>query len=180
MKRLICILFSFSCDVSFSQAVTDSVFISVKGIGWLSTHPETVNTFSVQQYRWNKWVNIVELNSEPDKKYYLFPVTFHGGENKFRIVYAMKDGKEITSKEYIYEDPLTKKSPDFTIEQEMIILSDTCAYEVYDKFGNIKLKGKAKKFSIKELEPDVYYLNYGNVTTEFIKHRKKSRHVKID
>lgn len=154
----------------------DSVKADSLRITWKVSHPEMVDSFIVQHQRLNKWMNVASLRPDVSKQVYCEDMKWHFGENLSRIVFY-KNGKTCTSKEVNYYNPPADDGNWLvsTNEYDSLRLSFAGNYEIYDKFGNTVKKGTGKRIFIKDLAPDVYYLNVGNKTTEFIKRKKKKR-----
>ena len=133
-------------------------------------------TYIIEQYRWNKWVRIGEVEAKAiySGAEYSFQITPHSGENMVRVkllspsnIPTMSKAVKFTSKGYTCCDGYNKV-------QGKIVFSGETLYEVYNKEGQIIKKGFAAEIDISDLSPDVYYLNYDNKTTEFVVKKKKN------
>lgn len=128
--------------------------------------------FIIEQYRWNKWVKVGEEEGKGigDNNDYTFKVsTLHSGENQLRIKQVDYTSQPRYSKPVKYVSTLpevtytpVKVSTDITFSAETL-------YEIYDQFGNVVKKGFGKIVDCRNLSKGIYYLNYDNKTTEFIK-----------
>ncbi len=132
--------------------------------------------YIVEQYRWNKWVKIgeVEGNGTPTENSYSFKITPHSGKNQFRVKQIDYTGQPKLSKTVDY----SSNTPDvgFTptkVSKEINFSSNNTPvetmYEIYDQFGNIVKRGFAKNVDVSNLPKGPYYLNYDNKMGEFIK-----------
>ena len=128
--------------------------------------------FIIEQYRWNKWVKVGEVDGLGigDNNEYTFQITtLHSGQNQIRIKQVdytsqprySKPAKLISTIEEVNFNPV-KVSRDITFTAETL-------YEIYDQYGNIVKKGFGKTADCSNLQKGVYYLNYDNKTAEFIK-----------
>jgi hypothetical protein len=127
--------------------------------------------FILEQYRWNKWITIGEIDGigTPEIHKYKLNVRPHSGKNIFRIYQIDYTEKARRSKEIEYQSnkPAIKYGPE-KIKNELIF-SDETLYEIYDKFGNILFKGFGQKIKLDELQNDLYYINYDNTMGSFRK-----------
>jgi len=144
-----------------------------KILKWKTTNEQGKLTYFVEQYRWNKWVKIGEVdgNGKVDENNYRFSVAshVHSGENKFRAKQVDYTGRPRPTKSTTYEDneqmmvslinPKVKKTLDF---------SENTLYEIFDTFGNLVKKGYGKIINIDNLPKGLYYVNFDNTTGEVV------------
>ncbi len=128
--------------------------------------------FIIQQYRWNKWVRVGEVQGKgnPKKHTYKFKFNPHSGENKFRVIQEDYTGKVNPSKSVSFRNTEGEElqfSPK-KVKKEIIFTGET-KFEIYDQYGNVVKKGYGKKVNVKNLKDGVYYLSYDNKTEKFIK-----------
>lgn len=133
--------------------------------------------FIVEQYRWNKWVNIGEVDGvgEPTENSYEFQVTPHSGENKIRVVQIDHSGKKRSSQSITFTDPsvgVVEFSPK-KVRSDISFSSNgkpvETKYEIYDAYGNIVKKGVGKSVNCENLKKGAYYINYDNKNEKFIR-----------
>lgn len=128
--------------------------------------------FIIQQYRWNKWVRIGEVQGKggPDKNSYDYKFHPHSGENKFRVIQEDYTGKTNTSPSKTYRNT-DGEELDFSPKKvrDEIVFTGESMFEIYDQYGNIVKKGFDKKVDVENLEDGVYYLSFDNRTEKFIK-----------
>lgn len=140
-----------------------------KILKWKTTNEQGKLTYIVEQYRWNKWVKIGEVdgNGKVEENNYKFSVAshIHSGENKFRAKQIDYTGRPRPTKSTTYSDkaqtvitlinPKVKKTLDF---------SDNTLYEIFDTFGNLVKKGYGKIINIENLPKGLYYVNFDNTS----------------
>ena len=128
--------------------------------------------FVIEQYRWNKWVKVGEMDGKGigDNNDYVFKITtLHSGENQIRIKQVDYTSQPRYSKPVKFVSTMpevtyvpVKVTKDITFSAETL-------YEIYDQYGNVVKKGFGKSVDCGNLSKGVYYLNYDNKTAEFIK-----------
>ena len=110
-----------------------------KILKWKTTNEQGKLTYFIEQYRWNKWVKIGEVdgNGQVDENNYKFSVAshIHSGGNKFRAKQVDYTGRPRPTKSTTYEDkdqnivslinPKIKKTLDF---------SENTLYEIFDTY----------------------------------------------
>lgn len=144
---------------------------------WTTSGESGKLVFTIEQYRWNKWVSIGEVDGTgtagPNK--YTFKVTPHSGENKVRVVQTDHTGKKRPSPETTFTNPNIKE-PTITpvkVKDEIKFISDGQAietkYEIYDAYGNIVKKGVGTSVDCTNLKKGAYYINYDNKNEKFVK-----------
>ncbi|WP_372643628.1 hypothetical protein [Ancylomarina sp.] len=127
--------------------------------------------FSIQQYRWNKWLTVGKLRGVGTYGVndYRIKVPIHSGENMFRIHqvdYTEKDN---------YSDTIQYKSrikPVSLVNKKVtskLVFSAPTQFEIFDLFGNLIYNGFGKEVRFDDLIPGKYYVNYDNTIGEFIK-----------
>ena len=148
--------------------------INLNGDGkldWTTKGESGKLTYVVEQYRWNKWVKVGEVEGKgtPGENSYSFKVTLHSGENKVRVKQVDYSGKP----RYSPAASTTSSAPVVTFEpekvKESINFSGETLYEVYDVYGNIVKRGFGSNLDATTLEKGDYYLSYDNKTETFKK-----------
>ncbi|MEM9022869.1 MAG: T9SS type A sorting domain-containing protein [Bacteroidota bacterium] len=137
---------------------------------WVTSGESGVLTYKIEQYRWNKWVYVGEVDgkgiSQSDHEY-SFQVTPHSGENKFRVAQVDYTGVPKRSPEATYNPGLTEVSIVSKLPfKDQLIFSDATMYEIFDIYGNVVKRGYAKELDTSNLKKGVYYINYDNKTEE--------------
>lgn len=139
---------------------------------WSTTNEAGVLTYIVEQYRWNKWVYVGEVEGAGRTgkiNTYSFQVTPHSGENKVRVKQVDYTGVPRYSPEASFSSNVSSVSWGPTKVERTIDFSSETMYEVYDIHGNIVKKGYADKIDATNLKKGLYYLNFDNATVEFMK-----------
>lgn len=143
---------------------------------WSTKSEQGKLPFFVEQYRWNKWVTIGEVEGKGNgqENSYEFSVTPHSGENTVRIVQVDHSGTKRASKEvkFMSNTPKVTKTP-AKVKNEIKFIANGAPvetrYEIYDAYGNIVKKGVGSSVNCTNLLRGVYYINFDNVNEKFIK-----------
>jgi|ERR1043165_1928754 hypothetical protein len=142
-------------------------------IHWISAHESGKLTFIVEQFRWNKWIKIGEVNGEgtPGKHLYSFEFTSpHSGLNKFRVKQAVGNKtKTSRSAELLFPDQKLEIIGNRHKLSEAVEFTSKTMYELYDRDGNIVKRGSSTSVGLKDLKRGTYFLNYDNKTEEITK-----------
>lgn len=145
--------------------VTESISISPSGLLTWTTNSESGSlTYIIEQYRWNKWVYVGEVQGtgSPSRSNYSFQITPHSGENRFRVK-QLGFGREVR---YTPEVKFTSTTEAVTYTQskdgKQIMLSGQTLYEMYDPYGNVVLKGYGNNINLAQFAPGEYFLCYDN------------------
>jgi len=139
---------------------------------WTTTAESGKLTYVVEQFRWNKWVKVgeVEGTGTAGPNTYQFKVVLHSGENQFRVKQVDYSGQARTSP----VAKVTSNKPEIKFfpvkaKTEITFEGGETMYEIYDQFGNIVKKGFGTKIDVTGLAKGGYFLNYDNKTAEFFK-----------
>ena len=137
-------------------------------VRWTAQYDSGAPSYMVEQFRWGKWIEVGEV---PAKKRsglndYSFPVKFHFGENVYRI----HQHYGCYSRPVKVESDVPEVGFIGDLRKDLVFDAET-DYEVYDSGSNLLLTGRSTKIELGTLNPGVYYLNYDNKTTEFIKRK---------
>ena len=128
-------------------------------------------TYVVEQFRWNKWVKVGEVDGlgTPEAHDYLFKVSPNSGKNKFRVKQIDYTGQPRLSNptEFSSDVPAVTEGPEKV--KDFVNFSLATMYEIYDEYGNIAKRGFGDKVDVTDLKKGIYYLNYDNSMTQFIK-----------
>jgi hypothetical protein len=143
--------------------------VDAKGmLKWTTSEETTPLPFIVEQYRWNKWIKVGEVQGKGQlaKNNYNFQVVLTSAENKFRVK-QVGYGKipKISAAVSVYS---AFNPPTYTIEKgKQINFSNETLFEIYDVYGELIKQGFGKKLAIDNLKKGNYYLCYDNITTDF-------------
>lgn len=160
-----------------STFIVESIKCDSNGkLNWTTTNESGKLVFQIEQYKWNKWIVIGEVNGEGNssKTNYSFDIIPHSGENKIRVSQTDNSGKKRMSKEIKFVS--TIKSPVLVTEnnyQSIKFVADgkniETKYEIYDAYGNILKKGLNDEVDFSNLSKGIYYINFDNKNKKIIK-----------
>lgn len=168
-------------EVLKPKSTFDVIDIKLAGDGTLNwkTQNETGKlAFVVEQFRWNKWVKVGEVDGvgTPGQNSYTFKVALHSGKNQVRVKQTDYSNQPRTSK------PAEATSPSCEIEffpqRASTVINFVCTtdkkpaetmYEMFDQYGNTIKRGFGDKVDVSNLPKGPYYLNYDSKTGEFVK-----------
>jgi hypothetical protein len=132
--------------------------------------------FVIEQFRWNKWVKVgeVEGGGLADVNLYSFKVIPHHKKNQYRVKQVDYTGQARYSKtvDYMSTTPEIVFSPAKVSKSITFLAGETpteTMFEIYDQYGNIVKRGFASTIDASNLPKGAYYLNYDNKMGEFIK-----------
>lgn len=137
---------------------------------WTTTGESGSLTFTVEQFRWNKWVKVgtVEGIGTPGTNTYSTQINLHSGYNRFRVKQIDYTRKPRYSKELKQRSTQPEVTYTFDKPYTEIIFSAETMYEIYDYYGNLVDKGIATKVNVSAIPKGDYFLNY-DTKTETIK-----------
>lgn len=143
---------------------------------WTTSGEQGKLPFFIEQYRWNKWVTVGEVQGKGtgENNKYEFTVSPHSGENTVRIVQVDHSGQKRPSEEvkFLSKTPVVTKTP-AKVKKEILFMANgspiETRYEIYDAYGNIVKKGVGSSVNCANLLRGVYYINFDNVNEKFIK-----------
>ncbi|MCZ4695520.1 hypothetical protein DWB61_11610 [Ancylomarina euxinus] len=140
-------------------------------LNWKCSNETGSLPFSIQQYRWNKWVTVGQLRGvgTDGVNHYRIKVPIHSGDNMFRIHqvdYTEKDNYSDTIQYKSRIKPVTLVNKKVTSK---LIFSAPTQFEIFDLFGNLIYNGFGNEVRFDDLIPGKYYVNYDNTIGEFIK-----------
>ncbi|WP_430811542.1 MULTISPECIES: hypothetical protein [unclassified Carboxylicivirga] len=140
-------------------------------IQWTTAKESGSLPFIVEQYRWNKWVKVGEVEGNGTNKANKYSLTIrkHSGENKFRIKQVDYRNKPRYSDEI--KSISTKADVNFSPSRvdDRITFSAPTLYEIYDEYGGIVFKGYGEEVNVTGIEKGRYYINYDNKMDRFTK-----------
>lgn len=149
-----------------------SIKVNKQGVlSWQSKAETGKLTFVVEQFRWNKWIKVGEVDGKGTEgpNDYSFECTPHSGENQFRVKQVDYTGKPRYSKPARFRSESSEISFTPVKAKTEVTFTGTTMFEVYDAYGNIVKKGFADKINVSNLAKGIYYLNYDNKTETFVK-----------
>jgi hypothetical protein len=143
---------------------------------WATTNEKGKLPFVIEQFRWNKWVAVGEVQGKGTNgtNSYESNVIPYSGENILRVAQFDHTGKGRYSIEVKFVsgvEPVAKKPAIVKDKIEFVALGKPVEtrYEVFDAYGNIVKKGVGNLVNCENLVKGVYYINFDNVNEKFIK-----------
>lgn len=158
------ILNQYPC-ISRNTCIVTSINISQDGLlTWSSVQEHGKLPFTVEQYRWNKWIAIGQVigGGKLDTNFYQFQVTPHSGENKLRIAQSDPIQVKKTSNEVKLQTQIKKIRYKVNQETQSIDFSNETMYELFDVNGSIIKKGSGNSVDLSIIKKGTYYLNFDN------------------
>lgn len=154
-----------------------SIQVSPEGkISWSSKGEKGKLPYVIEQFRWNKWVAVGEVQGKgtATPNNYEFQVTPHSGENTLRVAQFDHSGRGRYSTDVKFNSTVLPVSKRPAIVKDKIEFYANAKpvetrYEIYDAYGNIVKKGVGSLVNCTNLVKGVYYINYDNVNEKFIK-----------
>ena len=145
---------------------------------WTTKSESGKLTFVIEQYRWNKWVKVGEVEGvgTPGNNEYSFKIAPHSGKNQLRLRQTDYSGQPRYSRpvDFMSEIPesdfgplKTSKEINFTAKKNGSAAETM--YEIYDQYGNIVKKGFGSKVEVSNLPKGGYFINFDNKMGEFQK-----------
>lgn len=139
-------------------------------ITWTATNESGPLPYIIEQFRWNKWINVGEVQGAGTKgthDYKFLVSALHSGENRFRV-------KQVGYRpKYSNEIKIVSSTPRciFSVQNRYKEIDFTCGtlYEMYDYYGNVVKKGYGSKIDIANLQKGSYYICYDNSIGELKK-----------
>ncbi|MGQ1889662.1 hypothetical protein ACT29H_04400 [Thermophagus sp. OGC60D27] len=160
-------------DVIAAKATFEIINITVEDnrLRWSTTKEAGILPFIVEQYRWNKWVQVGEVAGQgiPGQHHYEIPVRLHSGENRFRV----RQTDSFNNRKLSPEVVITNNEPPVELisnkVSEQLVFTRSTLYEIYDIYGRIVFKGINDTVNIAGLNKGEYYLNFDNQMSFFLK-----------
>jgi ribosomal protein S28E/S33 len=150
--------------------VTNSIDLDNTGfLEWTTTNEAGALNFIVQQYKWNKWVDVGQVTGEgtPSANNYGFKVKLTSGVNKFRVMQRNYEGKIKKSTSIELVSDLPKLTFVYNNRSKEIVFSSDTQYEIHDEFGRMVKRGFASSVDVEDLIKGDFYLSYDNSTDSF-------------
>lgn len=146
-------------------------------VTWTTTGESGKLPYIVEQYRWNKWVKVgeVEGNGTPSENTYSLKVMPHSGLNKIRVKQIDFSGSPRYSQAVSFRSvsPEIQFTP-LRVETDIQFMDmegneTETMYEIYDDKASLVRKGYGSKVNLKSLKQGTYYINWDVKTGTFIK-----------
>ncbi len=149
-----------------------SIQLDTNGIlYWKTKNERDKLPFIVEQFRWNKWIKVGEVDGKGGKEEneYSLKVLLHSGENQIRVKQMDHTSKypNISQPAKVVIGKISS-IPGINQTEKTIVFNTETIYEIYDEAGNIVKKGTGKTADCSALPKGIYYLNYDNKTIELL------------
>lgn len=138
---------------------------------WKTTDESGSLPFIVEQYRWNKWIQVGEVQGKgvPGTHKYGITVRLHSGDNRFRVRQTdREDNRKYSPEVNVVVDKQEVYLTSHNVEAELVF-SEPTLYEIYDLYGRIVVKGYSDSVNVNNLTEGDYYLNFDNQMSMFSK-----------
>jgi hypothetical protein len=166
-------------EVLKPKSTFEVISMNVTGEGslkWSTRGEQGKLAFVVEQFRWNKWVKVGEIEGvgSASTNNYEYKISPHSGKNQFRVKQTDYSGQPRLSKtidynstncEVVFAPQKVSKEINFACSDK----SSETMFEIYDQYGNIVKRGYGNKIDCSNLPKGGYFLNYDNKMGEFIK-----------
>ena len=143
--------------------ITSLTVSATGGMEWTTEKETTPINFVIEQFRWNKWINVGEVKGrgKPETCRYNFPVNLHTGINTIRI-YQLDHKGQHSSEEYKVESTSTEvKIKSFKIS-DAIEFSSITEYEVISEYGALVTSGRGQSIDATKYPKCKYFVNFDN------------------
>ncbi len=138
---------------------------------WITKNETGSLPFIVQQYKWNKWIDVGEVQGVgmTSISNYAFHVDFTSEINKFRVIQVDPEGKIKKSTAVEIESNKPKLTYTYTRSKQEIVFSNETGFEIHDKYGDLVLKGYSSSVDVSSLIKDDYWISFDSSTESFSK-----------
>ncbi len=156
------------------RATFEIIAINVDKTGllsWSTKNEMGSLPFVIEQYRWNKWVPIGQVDGKGTitTNSYSFQTVAHSGENKFRVKQVGFGGSSKFSNSVSFVSTLIQPTYTLAKDAKNIQFSGETLYEIFDVYGNVIKRGFGANLDIANLTKGEYYLCYDNIMSDFKK-----------
>ncbi len=133
-------------------------------ISWTSSNEHGSLPYNVEQYIYDKWIKISEVNGigTPTPNSYSVPVILHSGENKFRVRQKGYDNMSRFSDAIIFYSKKEAVTYSVTNKNQLLEFSNDTYFIIYDPFGAIVKQGYGISVDISDYKKGYYCLIYDN------------------
>jgi hypothetical protein len=140
-------------------------------LSWETSNEMGKLPFVIQQFKWNKWVNIGEVmgNGSSGKNQYKFQVPLTSGKNKFRVVQKSYEGELRKSQTCEVLSTSTPIEKTYDRKTKLITFTAETAYELYNVYGQIVKRGFGLTIDCTSLPKGEYYLSYDSKTEKILR-----------
>lgn len=140
-------------------------------LSWETLNEQGRLPFVIQQFKWNKWVNVGEVmgNGTSVKNTYSFQTTPISGVNRFRVMQRSQENKNRTSKDVEYTSEKPEVTFIFEKKEKRLVFSADTNYELYNAYGQIIKRGFGSTCDVSNMGKGEYYISFDATTQKFEK-----------
>jgi hypothetical protein len=140
-------------------------------ISWSTVNEQGALPFVIQQFKWNKWVNLGEVQGKgtSNENTYQFKFVPISGTNKVRVIQKSFSGKIRASDPVSFDSDKQAVTYEYDKKRDKITFSDDTSFEIYNKYGQVAKRGFGKTVSLTNLRNSTYYLTYDSSMDEIVK-----------
>lgn len=133
-------------------------------VNWTAKSENGSLPYYVEQYIYDKWVKVGEIDGigTPTPNSYSVPVSFHTGENKYRVRQKGYDKISRFSDAISYYSKKDAVMYTITNHNQTIEFSSDTYYIIYDPYGVIEKQGNGNSVDISDFSKGYYCLIYDN------------------
>lgn len=149
---------------------TEEISVNNDGVlTWTTSNEAGALDFKVQQYKWNKWIDVGEVSGKgtPELNSYAFMTSRTSGKNKFRVMQRNYEGKIKKSTSVEVVSNLPKLTFVYNSRSKEVVFSSKTQYEVIDAYGRALKRGYNSTIDVSSLSKGDYYLCFDNSTEQF-------------
>lgn len=140
-------------------------------ISWTTSGERVAINFFIEQFKWNKWVKIGEVNgkgaTQDPNNSYTFKSKLIAGENKFRVSQQSFDGAIRSSQSAQISSAVPVVSFERNAKEMVFTFSERTSYEIVDMYGVVKMAANGDKVNYSKLTKGDYFLNFDNSSVSF-------------
>lgn len=149
--------------VDINRVSIDSDYV----LSWTSVGLNSGVCFVVEQFKWNKWIELSDTCISAEKSSAVLTGQ-HSGVNRYRVKSeSIGSGGMAISESIELAANIPAVMYLFDHQKQRISFSASTAWEVYDSYGVLKMNGYSDGFDCSSLIKGRYYLNYDNQMTSF-------------
>jgi len=149
-----------------------NIQVSASGLlQWETVNEQGQLPFIVQQFKWNKWVNLGEVQGvgTSNTNSYQFQSVPVSGTNKMRVIQKSFGGKLRSSQAVTFESSSSPVTFEYQKKKARLQFTRETAFEIYNKYGQITIKGFGNEVNVENLKKGTYYLTFDSNIEEFTK-----------
>lgn len=124
--------------------------------------------FIVQQYKWNKWVNVAKLDGNGGENWKEYSTNTHivSGTNKFRVIRYNLWSPPTKSEEFLFESSKSKPSITYDKKLDQITFSSETSFKVLNQYGEVVEEGFGAEIITTNIPKGNYIIAYDNTYYE--------------